>query len=102
MSESGWGILPSMHEAVLHGLLDGAPAAACLVEADGAIRDCNPAFALLFGFPDSEQARAGRLDTLIANATAWRKAVGMAAGGSMPPRFETAGRTLDGRSLVLL
>jgi two-component system cell cycle sensor histidine kinase/response regulator CckA len=90
-----------MRETSLRGLFDGDPTAACLAGAGGTIHECNPAFARLFGFPDPGGARAGRIDTLLVDAAAWRRAAEGAAGGAAPPRFEIEARALDGRSLLL-
>lgn len=91
----------TMDEATLRRLFDGDPTPACLAGTDGIVRDANQAFASLFAFPDAARALGARLDTLLVDAPAWRRAAERAAAGAPPPRFVLGGRSMDGRSLAL-
>jgi PAS domain-containing protein len=87
-----------MDEVMLRRLFEGDPTAACLAGTDGVIHDGNPAFARRFGFLDPELARGARIDTLLADAPAWRRAAEAHTGG--PPRLDIGGAA--GPSSLLL
>ncbi len=90
-----------MRELILRAFFDGGPVAACLAADDGTIQECNPAFARLFEYADPEQVRSRALDTLLVDVPSFRQAAVRAAGGAHEPRFETRGRSKEGRLLLL-
>jgi signal transduction histidine kinase len=90
-----------MHNVTLRASFDGDPTAVCLAAADGAVLESNAAFADLFGFADAGQARGVRLDTLFVDGAAWHRAVDDAVAGTPPARFDAAGRTKEGRALLV-
>jgi signal transduction histidine kinase len=90
-----------MQEATRRAFFEGDLTAACLAASDGSIVECNAAFAALFGFSDTVPARGSRVKALLAEGEAWQRAVDAAFGGSAPAPFEAAGRTREGRALLL-
>jgi two-component system, cell cycle sensor histidine kinase and response regulator CckA len=86
---------------LLRAVFDDDPTSVCLATPDGAVIECNAAFAALFGFAAAGQARGARLDTLLVDGAAWRRAAADASAGAPPTRFDAAGRTREGHVLLV-